>query len=119
MRKGGHIVAKEIKQDGAWKQWLRSHECKDITPGKALSIINFKQAFECSIQEVRRTLDKCFECPHTHHTKTSEGFVIAGMTPHHSHHPYILCHFANYVLCLLVVYISRVVEGFCWVCSAC
>ena len=76
MRKGGHIVAKEIKQDGAWKQWLRSHECKDITPGEALSIINFKQAFECSIQEVRRTLDKCFECPHTHHTKTSEGFVI-------------------------------------------
>ena len=32
-----------------------------------------------------------------------------------SHHPYILCHFANYALCLLCV--RRVVEG-SWVCSA-
>ena len=29
-----------------------------------------------------------------------------GTTPQHSHHPYILCHFANYVLCLLVVCIG-------------
>ena len=27
-------------------------------------------------------------------------------TTTHSHHPYILCHFANYVLCLLVVCIG-------------
>ena len=30
----------------------------------------------------------------------------------HSHHLYILCHFANYSLCLLVTYVHRgVVEG--------
>ena len=73
---GRCILAQEIKNDGARKQWQCTNECKDITPSEELAIINFQQAFECSIQEVRRTLDNCDECPHTHYTKTSESFVI-------------------------------------------
>ena len=73
---GRCILAKEIKNKGARKQWQCTNESKDITPSEELAIINFQQAFECSIQEMRRTLDKCDECPHTHYTKTSESFVI-------------------------------------------
>ena len=46
------ILAKEIKKDGARKQWQCTNEWKDITQSEELAIINFQQAFECSIQEV-------------------------------------------------------------------
>ena len=73
---GKCIIAKQVKKESAWKQWQCTNECKGITPSEELSIVTFKQSFECSIQEVRRTLDKCDECPHTHYTKTSGGFAI-------------------------------------------
>ena len=78
------IIAKSVKKESAWKQWQCTNECKGITPSEELSIVTFKQSFECSIQEVRRTLDKCDECPHTHYTKTSGGFAID-----HEGHPLI------------------------------
>ena len=73
---GKCIIAKQVKKESAWKQWQCTNECKGITPSEELSIVTFKQSFECPIQEVRRTLDTCDECPHTHYTKTSGGFAI-------------------------------------------
>ena len=73
---GKCIIAKPVKKESAWKQWQCTNECKGITPSEEFSIVTFKQSFECSIQEVRRTLNKCDECPHTHYTKTSGGFAI-------------------------------------------
>ena len=73
---GKCIIAKQVKKESAWKQWQCTNECKGITPSEELSIVTFKQSFECSIQEVCRTLDKCDECPQTHYTKTSGGVAI-------------------------------------------
>ena len=73
---GKCITAKQVKKESEWKQWQCTNECKGITPSEELSIITFKQSFQCSIQEVCHTLDKCDECPHTHYTKISGGFAI-------------------------------------------
>ena len=67
---GKCIIAKQVKKESAWKKWQCTNECKSITPSEELSIVTFKQSFECSIQ------DKCDEYPHTHYTKTSGGFAI-------------------------------------------
>ena len=58
-------------------KWSCTSECKPLTYADVSAIIEFKEAFDRPIQEVRHALDMCDkDCPYQHYTKFVDNAVV-------------------------------------------
>ena len=63
--------------------WECTNKCKPISALEADMILNLKAEFEKPVEEVRKVLDKCDECPNKHYTKIHDS--VSTPLKGHSH----------------------------------
>ena len=87
---GKCIVADEIKAVGRAKRWACTSECKPLTQAEVDAILDFKEAFEQPMHEVRHVLATCDDgCPNGHYCKVVASGLDECTTIERMGHPLV------------------------------